>query len=200
MSGPVIALFGGSFNPPHLAHQMACLVVLETEEVDEVWMVPTWRHAFGKDLAPFEDRVEMCRRAAAVFGGRVTVSTIERDLGGAESRTIHTLEALAARMPGASFRLVIGADVLAERDSWLRWDDVVRLAPPIVLGRTGAEAGGGAGAPAGGAAPATPAGPAVSLPAISSTEIRDRLRRGESALPLVPRAVMDYIAGRGLYR
>jgi nicotinate-nucleotide adenylyltransferase len=193
MSGPVIALFGGSFNPPHLAHQMACLVVLETERIDQLWMVPTWRHAFGKPLAPYEDRVEMCRRAAAVFGGRVSVSTIERDVGGAESRTIHTLEALVARIPGASFRLVVGADVLAERDSWLRWDDVARLAPPIVLGRTGVAGGAGGGWGA-------EDGPQLVLPAISSSEIRARLGRGQSALPLVPRAVMDYIAGRGLYR
>jgi nicotinate-nucleotide adenylyltransferase len=182
-AGRTIAVFGGSFNPPHLAHQMACLVVLETESVDELWMVPTWRHPFDKDLVDFEDRVEMCKRATAVFGGRVTVSRIEEELGGDSSRTLDTLEALASRWPGVHLRLVIGADILGETDKWHRWDQVVRLAPPLVIGRSGY----GSGAE-------------VTLPPVSSTDIRERLRRGQDVVPLVSRAVMDYIAGRGLYR
>lgn len=178
-----IAVFGGSFNPPHLAHQMACLVVLETEPVDELWLVPTWRHPFDKDLVDFEHRVEMCRRATAVFGGRVQVSRIEEELGGDASRTLDTLEALASRGPDDELRLVIGADILAETDKWHRWDEVVRLAPPLVIGRTGYRSDA-----------------EVTLPPVSSTDIRERLRRGEDVVPLVSRSVMDYIAGRGLYR
>lgn len=178
-----IAVYGGSFNPPHLAHQMACLAVLETEAVDRILMVPCYRHAFGKELAPYQDRLEMCRLAAALFGGLVEVSTIESELGEGENRTYHTLVALAAREPGAAFRLLVGADVLGEKHAWYRWDDVVAMAPLIVVGREGH--GGGQ---------------AYQLPAISSTEVRRRLAAGESADPLVPRSVLDYIAGRGLYR
>ncbi|HKE13690.1 MAG TPA: nicotinate (nicotinamide) nucleotide adenylyltransferase [Kofleriaceae bacterium] len=185
-----VALFGGSFNPPHLAHQMACLVVLETEAVDQLWMIPTFHHPFGKSLAAFDDRLEMCRRAASALGERVLVSDIERELGGAESRTYDTLVELRRRHPGVRFRLVIGEDILAERDAWHRWDDVVALAPPIVLGRTGAGRAAGAAGDA----------PRIELPDVSSTEVRELLARGDSAVPLVPRAVMDYIAGRGLYR
>jgi nicotinate-nucleotide adenylyltransferase len=181
-----IAVFGGSFNPPHLAHQMACLVVLETAPIDELWMVPTWRHPFDKELCAFEHRVAMCELAASVFGDRVKVSRIEEELGGpgqAPSRTLHTLEALRARWPGDALRLVIGADILSETDKWHRWDQVVRLAPPLVIGRTGY----GSDAE-------------IVLPAVSSTDVRARLRRGQDVVPLVSRAVMDYIAGRGLYR
>jgi nicotinate-nucleotide adenylyltransferase len=183
LGGARVALFGGSFNPPHVAHQMAMLLLLETEPVDEVWMVPTFRHAFGKDLARFEDRVEMCRRAAGPLGQRVQVSEVERELGeatGAPSRSYDTVVELRRRHPGASFRLVVGADILAERDAWHRWDDLVALAPLIVLGR-GSEEG-------------------VALPPVSSTAVRERLAAGQSAVPLVPRSVMDYIAERGLYR
>jgi nicotinate-nucleotide adenylyltransferase len=179
-----IVVYGGSFNPPHLAHQMACLAVLETEVVDRVLMVPCFRHAFGKPLAPYEDRLEMCRLAAALFGGLVEVSTIESELGEAENRTYHTLAALRARDPAASFRLLVGADVLGEKDKWYRWDDVVAMAPLIVIGRAGVEGG----------------AHAFHLPAISSTEVRSRIARGERADPLVPRSVLDYIADRGLYR
>ena len=187
-TGGTVAIFGGSFNPPHVAHQLAALVVLETEPVSALWMVPTWRHAFGKSLAPFDDRLAMCRLAARALGPRVQVSDIERELGQAgaaprPSRTHDTLEALRARHPDLGFRLVVGQDILAERDAWHRWDDICRLAPLIVLGRAG-----------------TPGAGPLALPGISSTEIRARVGRGESALPLVPRTVMDYIAQRGLYR
>jgi nicotinate-nucleotide adenylyltransferase len=179
-----IALFGGSFNPPHVAHQMVCLWVVETCAVDALWMMPTHRHPFGKPLAPFADRVAMCELAAAPLGRRVLVSTVERDLGFAANRTVETLEELTRRHPETSFRLVVGADVLCERGKWHRWADVVGLAPPIVLGRAGY--------------PSDEA--AVVLPDVSSTEVRTRLARGESAVPLVSCQVMDYIAARGLYR
>lgn len=184
-AAPRIALFGGSFNPPHMAHLMAMLLVLETEPVDELWMIPTFRHAFGKELASFEDRLAMCRRAAGPLGPRVRVSEVERELGQAQSRSYDTVVELRRRHPGASFRLVVGEDILAERDAWHRWDDLAALAPPIVLGRAGRSGAAGA---------------RIALPAISSTEARARVARGESAVPLVPRAVMDYIAERGLYR
>ena len=180
-----VAVYGGSFNPPHVAHQLACLFVLETQDVDQVWMIPTYRHPLAKDrhLIDYEDRLAMCRLAAEPLGDRVRVSEIERELGGPSSRTLDTLQALVQRHPNRRFRLVIGADILDQTGQWYRWDDVVALAPPIVLGRAGF---------AGGLEP--------QLPEVSSTDVRARLRRGESAVPLVSRAVMDYIAGRSLYR
>jgi nicotinate-nucleotide adenylyltransferase len=185
-----VALFGGSFNPPHVAHQMACLLVLETAAVDQLWMIPTFRHVFGKQLVPFDDRLEMCRRAARALGDRVRVLDIERELGQAQSRTYDTLVELGRRHPGVAFRLVVGEDILAERHAWHRWDDVAAMAPPIVLGRAGV-----------GSDDATDAESArIELPEVSSTEIRERIARGQTAVPLVPGAVMDYIAERGLYR
>jgi len=181
-----IGLFGGSFNPPHVVHQAIALWVVEACEVDTLWMVPAWRHPLHKPMAPFAHRLAMCERAAAPLGARVTVSDIERELGGDSSRTLDTLLALRDRHPDASFRLVVGADILAERPKWHRWDEIERLAPPIVVGRAGYAD------PAGSLAP--------EWPGISSTEVRARVARGDSAVPLVSRAVMDYIAREGLYR
>jgi len=178
-----VAIFGGSFNPPHLAHQMLCLSVLETAEVDACWMVPTYRHPFAKDLAEFGHRFRMCELAVEVFAGQVQVSRVEEELGQSASRTLDTLLALRARHPDTQFRLVVGADILAERDKWYRWDEIERLAPSIVVGRQGYDSEA-----------------AIELPNISSTEIRARLARGESALPLLPRTVMRYIEEHGLYR
>ena len=185
-----IGLLGGSFNPPHVGHALLALYVLETTDLDELWLVPTWRHAFGKDLAPYDDRVAMCGALAAALGPRAVVSRVEEEVArarGGESRTLHTLEHLAVVRPEARWRLVIGSDILAETGAWLAWDEVCRRAPPIVVGR--------------GDHPA-PAGATVSpltIPAVSSTELRRRLARGEDVAGLLPRAVLGYIAARGLY-
>lgn len=177
-----IALFGGSFNPPHIAHEMVCLYVLETTDIDQVWLVPTYRHPFNKPLAPYADRFRMCELACQRLGDGVVVSRIEEELGSV-SRTVNTIRALAERHPDHRFHLVVGADILDETDKWYQWDEIERLAPPIVIGRPGY---GDANRPA--------------LADVSSTEVRARLARGQSALPLVSRAVMDYIAAKGLYR
>jgi nicotinate-nucleotide adenylyltransferase len=178
-----VALYGGSFNPPHVAHQMAALYVLETAPVDALWLIPAFRHALGKPLQPFEDRLEMCRLAAAALGPRVEVSDVERAIGGA-SRTIYTLRRLRELHPGHDFSVVIGADLVAEVPSWLGGEELQRTVPFIVVGR-GQAAG---------------AEDRVSMPALSSSAVRDRLAAGESAAGLVPRAVLDYIYARGLYR
>jgi len=58
---PEIALFGGSFDPPHVGHLLAAAYVLATEPVDELWLVPVFEHPLGKKpAAPFEHRVELC--------------------------------------------------------------------------------------------------------------------------------------------
>jgi nicotinate-nucleotide adenylyltransferase len=177
-----IGLFGGSFNPPHVAHQMVMLYVLETCAVDELWMIPTYRHPFAKELIDFEHRCRMCELAAAALGPRVHVSRIEGELARSVSRTLDTIEALGARHPDARFRLVVGADILQESHKWYRWDRIEVLAPPIVVGRAGLDVRG------------------VEMPAVSSTEIRGRLARGEPVDDLVPGSVGRYIDAQGLYR
>jgi nicotinate-nucleotide adenylyltransferase len=188
---PTVALFGGSFNPPHVAHQLVALYVLETVAVDELWFAPTARHPFAKQLVDFDHRVAMCELAAAAIGARARVTRIEDDVsrqpGFVSSRTLDTLHALVARHSGTRFRLVIGADILAETDKWHRWDEVARIAPPIVIGR-------------GGVAP--PPGAHVSelaMPEVSSTDVRARLARGEPVEALVPASVLGYLAEHGLY-
>lgn len=178
--GMRVAIFGGSFNPPHVAHQLAITLVLATARVDELWMVPTFKHPFDKALAPYADRVRMCELAAAPFAA-VRVDRIEEELGN-ESYTLRTVRALQERHPDHQFVLVIGADLVAERERWHGWEELSRL-PFIIVGRAGAQAREG-----------------VELPPISSTEVRQRLRAGTSIDALAPAAVVDYIAARGLYR
>lgn len=180
-----MAVFGGSFNPPHVAHVLAAVYVLSTEPLDEVLVVPVFQHPFSKELASFEDRLEMCRLA---FGWipRVRVSEVERELGG-ESLTLRTLEHLAATNPGWSMRLLLGADVIADLPKWHRFDRISEIAAPIIVGRAGIVAEGA---------------PAPILPRISSTEVREAIGRGDhsSVDKLVPRDVLAYAERYGLYR
>ena len=184
-----VALFGGSFNPPHLGHLFVALYVLETRAIDELWLVPTFHHPFEKALAPFADRFEMCGSMAAALGPRVRVSDIEARLGGA-SRTLRTVERLIEEAPGSDFSLVIGGDLVGEVEAWFGAAALRALVEFIVVDRS----------PSPSAAPPSSAGPhGLRMPAVSSSEIREALARGEDVSGRVSRSVLDYIASRGLY-
>jgi len=57
-----IALFGGSFNPPHEGHREIVRRLARRKSIDEVWVLPVWRHPFRKKLPSFKKRLSMCRR------------------------------------------------------------------------------------------------------------------------------------------
>ncbi len=177
-----VAFFGGSFNPPHVAHQLVALYVLETTGIDELWLVPCWQHPFDKALAPYAHRLRMCELAVAALGPRARASDIEGRLGG-ESRTLRTLKALRAEHPADEFSLVVGADIEPELPAWYGADELLRTFPRMVIGRGGFRGGGG-----------------LTMPTVSSTEVRARLARGEPVCELVPRSVQQYIVEHGLYR
>lgn len=177
-----VGFFGGSFNPPHVAHVLAAGYVLATQPLDLVLVVPTFGHPLGKALTPFAHRKAMCELAFRDLR-RVEVSDIESTLE-APSRTLHTLRALRARHPHWSLRLIVGADILHERDKWYGWDEIEALAPPIVLGRQGFH---------------HPAAPLAILPDVASRDVRARIGRGEDVAALVPHTVVEYAAREGLY-
>lgn len=185
-----IALFGGSFNPPHVGHLLGALYVRAVADVDAVWLMPAFRHPFGKVLASFDDRVALCESLAALVDG-VEVTRIEEDVE-SDGRTIHTVEHLKRCFPQHSFRLVIGTDILHEAHRWYEFDRLVQLAPLLVLGRSGHHA------PADRFTNATFVD-AVPMPEVSSTEVRRRLASGEDVSGLVPRPVIELIEQRGLY-
>jgi nicotinate-nucleotide adenylyltransferase len=174
-----VALFGGSFNPPHVAHQLVALYVLETTPVAELWFVPAFQHAFDKPLESFADRFAMCERAASALGPRVRVSDVEARIGG-PSRTLKTVERLLQEDPTNNFSVVVGSDLVGEIDKWYGAPALRSMVAFIVVGRAG--------------------GPAsIAMPAISSTEIRAALAQSRDARALLPKTVLDYITSRGLY-
>jgi len=183
-----LGVYGGSFDPPHVAHVLAAAYALSVGGLDRVIVVPVYAHAFHKQLAPFEQRLRLCERAFADLA-RVEISSIEARLP-EPSRTLTTLEALREeRGPEVIFRLIVGADVLADVSKWHAFDAVQRLAPLFVIGRTGYEA---------------PEAPSCSLPEISSSEVRELIARGDADARRelqrwVPSEVLRYIDEHRLY-
>ena len=187
MKRQTVALYGGSFDPPHMVHLLATTYVLHALPVEEVWWIPVWKHAFESksDLTPYSQRLEMCHLAIGEMGPQVKISEVERDMGGV-NRTIDTVEHLQHTFPHLGFRIVIGTDVLQERHLWKEFDRLLELAPPIVLGR--------ADYPCPSGFEASPP-----FPNINSTSIRNSLQEGQELKGQVPLEVEKYIRAKNLY-
>lgn len=173
-----IAVFGGSFNPPHLGHRKICRYLLD-RGFEQVWIVPCYRHAFGKRLAAFEHRFEMCELLFA--GLRVRVLDVERRLGGV-SRTVKTLAALTDENPGCDLALVVGRDALRETHKWLDFPHIRKLARLVAIPRPGYDE----------------RGPFLS--AISSTRVREKVASRRDISRDVGIRVARYVREHGLYR
>ncbi len=183
------ALFGGTFDPIHNAHLEIARRAADRFGLERVLFVPAANppHKPRGASASYEDRVRMAELACAV-DPRFEVSRIEE--GSAHSYSILTIEKLqAAGVKPLGF--LIGADAFRDIRSWHRWRDVVASVEFIVVTRPGASW-------------ETPPGAIVheltglEIP-VSSSEIRARVIAGAADVP-VPRAVLDYIHERGLYR
>jgi nicotinate-nucleotide adenylyltransferase len=78
MDAEAALVYGGSFDPPHIAHVLSVAYALAVEPFERVIVVPVCEHAFPKRPAPFEHRARMCELAFADFP-RVEVSRIEAE-------------------------------------------------------------------------------------------------------------------------
>lgn len=112
-----IALLGGSFNPPHIGHALIAQQTLELFDVDEVWLMPAYQHAFDKDLSDARHRLAMTQ---LLDNGSIKTSTFEID----EEKvnyTIETLEKLYQKFPNDKFYWIIGSDQLESFKKWKDW-------------------------------------------------------------------------------
>lgn len=183
-----IAIFGGSFNPPHVAHVLCATLALCSGEFDEVRLMPVADHAFGKALLPLMTRCRMTEAAVAHLGPRVVVDPLEGALP-APNYTVQTIAHLLALDPALKITLIMGADTWLARHRWHDWSRLEALLGGrlMVFGRAGTEDG--AEVPVD-----------FTLPDISSTEVRRRVAAGEPYWWMVPEAVAAMITTEGLYR
>lgn len=195
-----IALFGGTFDPIHNGHIRLAREFAACLHLDRVLLMPTFvpPHKLKAGMAPAEDRLTMCRLAAQ-GETLLSVSDLEIRRGGA-SFTADTLETLAAEYPEAQWALITGADMFLTLGTWNRFPSIARRAllcaaprPPVTMERLRIYA---AELERQGARCALVEMEPVDL---SSTAVRERVRRGEALAGMVPPAGERYIKERGLY-
>ena len=123
-----IGLYGGAFNPIHVNHLKVMAHALAVGNLDRIWVLPAWQHAFGKDMTPFNTRVDWVTMAVGqVFGwgNRVQVMTCERHYQ--TTYTVDLVENLLRDYPEDKFSLILGQDNLDVASKWHRWDDLTKM-------------------------------------------------------------------------
>ncbi|HXV62982.1 MAG TPA: nicotinate-nucleotide adenylyltransferase [Vicinamibacteria bacterium] len=206
-----MGVLGGTFDPLHVGHLRAAEAVLDALSLDRVLFVPTASppHKEGHDISSVEHRVAMVELSVAAEGS-FALSRVEVDRGG-HSYTIDTLTQLRRESPRARFTFIVGSDAFAEIETWKDWRRLlsgfsfaVHERPGFGLeriqaslrgvGRVDDEAEGGFGLD-------EPAVVFIRRPMldVSSTEIREAVRRRHSIRFLVPDAVAGYIRENRLY-
>ncbi len=131
-----IAIYGGSFNPPHLGHIDAAATAAEQLCPDRLLIIPDNENP-QKDIEPgspsAEQRLELCKLAFRGIPG-AEVSDIELVRGG-RSYTSDTLERLREQYPEDEFTLVVGADILLKLEDWYRFRYIIDNCTLAVLSR-----------------------------------------------------------------
>lgn len=194
---PRIGLFGGSFNPPHLAHLALARVARDTLGLQQLLWLPAgspWQKA-GQQLAPGADRAAM---VAALIedepGMRLDTRELQRP---GPSYTVDTARELRAEHPETELVLVIGQDQYARLHTWHQVQDLLALTTLAVAARDGQ-------APQAPSALQSTPHRCLVLPLprmdIASTPIRQRVAAGPPVSPLVGPAVARYIEQQNLYR
>ncbi|TGD74246.1 nicotinate-nucleotide adenylyltransferase [Mangrovimicrobium sediminis] len=207
-----VGVFGGTFDPVHYGHLRSALELVEHLGLEHLRLMPCAQHPHAKTpMSPAAHRAAMVELAVR-DEPRLRCDTRELQRSGT-SYTVLSLEELRAELgERRPLCLVMGGDAIAHIHSWHRWEAFLELAHIVVLARPGwhipgagevadwlrdhrlADAGGLTRAPAGGILVE-----ALRPLAISSTEIRAMLARGESPRYLLPEQVLDYIQEHKLY-
>lgn len=199
-----ILLFGGSFNPPHLGHEIVIRQAFELiPTIDELWLLPTYNHAFGKDLAPAPHRLAMCHLLKNSLGRQfadiVKVCPIEIDYQ-TNGSTYHTLQLLKRENEPSNYRTIektfsflMGSDQLPTFDKWEHYQQLLEQMPFYIYPRgshryhvtyqnmTLLES------------------PTQIITNISSTLVRDRLKNHLPVDHIIPTNIAEYITNHGLY-
>jgi nicotinate-nucleotide adenylyltransferase len=203
MAAMKLGIFGGTFNPIHLGHLLLAETARETLALDRVLFIPTHQppHKSAKHLLPGALRLKLIQLAIRDHPAFVA-SDIELQRAG-PSYSIETVQVLHRRLPDATLVLLIGQDMLTV--PWVGWKELTRLCTIAVAPRPET-----APAPRARSAhgprrtTARPPRGAKWLPmpplAITSSDIRARIKAGRSIRYLVPTAVARFIHSQQLYR
>lgn len=198
-----LGVLGGSFDPPHLGHLHAARRAREAFALDHVVFVPAARppHKPERHLAGEEERLEML---ALLLAGEPDVSVWGVELArSGPSYTVDTLRELRGLRTGASLFLILGEDNLEGFPHWRAAEEIVALAQPIVVHRSGVDL-----SPElarSGLSPLARTRLAMGRLAcppldVSSTQIRAELADGADVSGNLPPRLLEYVRARSLYR
>ncbi|MEM8600407.1 MAG: nicotinate (nicotinamide) nucleotide adenylyltransferase [Bacteroidota bacterium] len=195
-----LGLFGGTFNPPHIAHLAVAEALGEALDLEQVLWMPAATSPFKRDdpaTVPAQHRLAMVQLATA-GNPRFAVSDLEVRRAGV-SYTVDTVEAIRGANPEQTLVLLLGGDSLASITRWHRWEDLVAQVPLAVYRR-----------PDDGLGEELRELPTavrtrvtvVDAPRLdlSSTQLRKSVAEGRSIRYLVPEALRKYIDKHGLYK
>ena len=199
VTAPRLGVFGGAFDPPHVAHVALARAALEQLQLDELRIFPTGQawHKPGAMSAP-EHRLAMTRLA---FGDLPLAVIDERELRRpGPTYTVDTLRELKAEQPAAELFLVMGEDQAVSLTRWREWQAILDLAVICMAARASMQASPGAAAQPG--VPPQTRLRLLRLPNMpeSATEVRERAAAGAGIGHLVPPAVASYIERQHLYQ
>lgn len=194
-AGMRIGIFGGAFDPVHHGHTQIAESFLASNLIDKLLVLPTPAspHKKNSDQTAFSHRYEMLKLAFS-DNERVVVSDLETELP-SPSYTLRTIEHLQQENPEDTYYLCIGEDSLTSFHQWWQHENILERVPLVVASRPDVNSVG---------LSRTILDRTLFVDHIevdiSSTQIRNRARKGDSRLKdLVPDSVAQYIFSNKLY-
>jgi nicotinate-nucleotide adenylyltransferase len=197
-----VALFGGSFDPPHYGHIAIATAAADVFDLDQVLFAPVGRQPLKAEGAPtsFADRLAMVELACRA-DPRFAVSDLDAPRSdGSPNYTVETLATLQESMPDARLFNLVGADSFLNLRRWRESERLLDLAEWIVVSRPGFPL---ANLSALGLTP--PQRSRVHLlqtvhEDVAATNLRERLEAGDQCADVLDAAVSAYIQAHHLYR
>lgn len=187
-----IGIYGGSFDPVHLGHLLVAQAAVEELGLDRLFFIPAAQSPFKPENKPAPDavRLQLLRLALA---GKTNCEVDEQEIRrGGISYAVDTLRDYARRFPAAEIFYLVGADNVPKLNEWREPAELARLAEFVAIPRPGEAAAN---------FPASFRGRMLrGFPfAVSSSEIRARMKAGLPIANLVPAAVVEAIQGAKIY-
>lgn len=193
-----VGVLGGTFDPPHIGHATVAAAVVRAVDLDRLLWVPVAipPHRRGRTPTAGEVRRRMVR-AAIGDDPRFALCDLELERGGV-SYTVDTLRRLTADHPEWSLSLILGADLVDGFPLWKEPEAIVRLAEIVVTSRPGCRLPSPRSMEVQGGRHAVQT-VRVTPVEVSSSLVRDRVRRRMAVSDMVTPAVLTIIEGEGLY-
>lgn len=195
-----IGIYGGSFDPVHNGHINAAKNFMEELSLDKIIIVPAYCSPFKKGLAvtPSQHRLNMCNIAFGNTEG-FEVSDIEI-LRADEGYMSDTVAQIREQYPDAELFLLLGSDQLLIFQKWYAWSKITDEATVAAAARTWDD---DAAMEAAAAVLRSYGAEVIIVPIdvkeLSSTDVREAVRRGDDISAMVPPGVAEYIWDNYLY-